>query len=99
LFRLACEHDLEGVIAKWKRAPYVQQKPPSWLKIRNRNYSQWVGREELFERERERDPDFAGWDSCARGVRDGCGISPRMNSPRPERCCYDVRKLGYRARL
>ncbi|HKR82728.1 MAG TPA: hypothetical protein VJS37_01065 [Terriglobales bacterium] len=31
------------------------------LKIRNKNYSQWVGREELFERERGSDPDFAAW--------------------------------------
>jgi hypothetical protein len=29
-----------------------------WLKIRNRSYSQWVGREGLFERERGGDPDF-----------------------------------------
>jgi hypothetical protein len=36
----------------------------SWLKIRNRNYSQWVGREELFERERHTEPDLRGWDDC-----------------------------------
>jgi len=30
------------------------------LKIRNLNYSQWVGREEVFERERGGDPDFRG---------------------------------------
>lgn len=38
--------------AKWKFAPYLPDRPASWLKIRNRSYSQWVGREELFERER-----------------------------------------------
>jgi hypothetical protein len=27
-------------------------------------YNQWVGREELFERERQRDPDVQGWDTC-----------------------------------
>jgi len=37
-----------------------------WYKIRNRYYSQWVGREELFERERETDPEFAIWNSCAK---------------------------------
>ena len=37
----------------------------TWLKIRNSNYSQWIGREELFERERESDPDFHVWDECA----------------------------------
>ena len=56
LFRLACEHDLEGIVAKRKSDPYLVEHA-SWLKIRNRNYSQWVGREELFERERGSDPD------------------------------------------
>jgi hypothetical protein len=32
---------------------YLPEQPTSsWLKIRNRAYSQWVGREELFEKER-----------------------------------------------
>lgn len=57
LFRLACEHDLEGFVAKRKHSPYLPQEPSCWLKIRNRKYSQWAGREELFERERERNPD------------------------------------------
>jgi hypothetical protein len=36
------------------------------LKIRNRNYSQWIGREELFERERESNPDAdaGAWSRC-----------------------------------
>ena len=29
------------------------------------NYSQWVGREELFERERASDPDWYHWNACA----------------------------------
>ena len=62
LFRLACENDLEGIIAKRKSDPYLPEHA-SWLKIRNHDYSQWVGREELFER--ERDPDFQVWDGCA----------------------------------
>jgi Tfp pilus assembly protein PilF len=33
-------------------------------KIRNTNYSKWLGREELFERERESDPDLSVWDHC-----------------------------------
>jgi bifunctional non-homologous end joining protein LigD len=53
LFRLACEHDLEGIVAKCKSDPYLPEHA-SWLKIRNHEYSQWVGREELFERERGR---------------------------------------------
>jgi len=63
LFQLACQHDLEGIVAKKKSAPYLPEHA-TWLKIRNPNYSQWIGREELFERERGSDPDFAAWSSC-----------------------------------
>jgi bifunctional non-homologous end joining protein LigD len=63
LFRLACHHDLEGIVAKRKADPYLEGHA-SWLKIRNREYSQWAGREELFERERGGDPDFQVWDRC-----------------------------------
>ena len=65
LFRLACENDLEGIVAKRKFDPYLPDLA-SWLKVRNRNYSQWEGREELFERERESDPDLSLWDDCVR---------------------------------
>ena len=63
LFRVACENDLEGVVAKRKYDPYLASKA-SWLKIRNTDYSQWEGRQELFEREREGDPDLRHWDQC-----------------------------------
>ena len=46
LFRLACENDLEGIVAKGKSEPYLSEHA-RWLKIRNHDYSQWVGREEL----------------------------------------------------
>jgi hypothetical protein len=45
---------------------YLPERETTWLKIRNRQYSQWVGREELFERERGGGPDFRGWDECAK---------------------------------
>jgi bifunctional non-homologous end joining protein LigD len=64
LFQLACEHDLEGIVAKRKSDPYLPEHT-KWLKIRNREYSQWIGREELFERERGSDPDVRMWGSCA----------------------------------
>ena len=63
LFHLACENDLEGIVAKRKYDPYLPGQA-SWLKIRNTNYSQWEGREELFDRERESDPDLTIWDDC-----------------------------------
>jgi bifunctional non-homologous end joining protein LigD len=77
LFRLACENDLEGIVAKHKSAPYLPDRDTMWFKIRNRSYSQWIGREELFERERGGDPDMQPWDSC-QGVCGG-GTSRALN--------------------
>jgi bifunctional non-homologous end joining protein LigD len=62
LFRLACKRDLEGIVAKHKYGPYLQNSA-QWLKIRNRKYSQWAGREKFFEREREVNPDLSIWDT------------------------------------
>ena len=59
-----CELDLEGIVAKNRHAPYVTEREQStWYKIRNRGYSQMVGREELFERNRGSEP-VPGWHSC-----------------------------------
>jgi bifunctional non-homologous end joining protein LigD len=63
LFKKVCELDLEGIVAKDGRAPYDPQRS-TWFKIRNRNYSQLAGREELFERERHAVP-VPGWHTCA----------------------------------
>ncbi len=41
LFRLACDNDLEGIVAKRKFDPYLPDQA-GWLKIRNTSYS--VGR-------------------------------------------------------
>lgn len=63
---LYCDHidqDGEGLF-RLGFDPYLPDHA-TWLKIRNQNYSQWVGREELFERERGSDPDFQVWDGCA----------------------------------
>jgi ATP-dependent DNA ligase len=65
LFRVACDNDLEGIVAKQKFDPYIENQA-SWLKIRNTNYSQWEGREEFFNRERESDLDLSPWDDCVR---------------------------------
>lgn len=76
LFRIACEADLEGIVAKWKYGPYLMDQHTTWLKIRNPEYTQWAGREELFERERGGDPDVYGWEecmrACAEAVSTGC---------------------------
>jgi len=64
LFQLACEGDLEGIVAKRKGDPYLPDHA-TWFKIRNTSYSQWIGRQELFERERSSDPEWRNWNLCA----------------------------------
>ena len=51
LFRTACEHDLEGVVAKLAKGTYDPENP-TWRKIKNPKYSQMPGRHELFDRKR-----------------------------------------------
>ena len=63
-FYLACERDLEGIVAKRRFDPYLLDGSTTWFKIRNPNYSQWTGREQLFERERGTDPDWQLWNVC-----------------------------------
>ena len=54
LFELACEHDLEGIVAKWANGCYqCDGHGTSWLKIKNPHYSQAEGRHELFEARRK----------------------------------------------
>jgi bifunctional non-homologous end joining protein LigD len=50
LFSEVVERDLEGVVAKLKQAPYgtVDGRSP-WVKIKNRDYGQAVGRHEQFD--------------------------------------------------
>jgi bifunctional non-homologous end joining protein LigD len=50
-YRAVCSRDLEGIVAKWKAAPYCPDVvPSSWIKIKNAEYSQARDRAELFER-------------------------------------------------
>ena len=43
--------DLEGIVAKWKNAPYgMDGSRTSWIKIKNPHHSQAEGRRELFEK-------------------------------------------------
>lgn len=50
LFELACQEDLEGVVGKWAPGTYQRDgRSTSWVKVKNVNYSQAEGREELFE--------------------------------------------------
>jgi bifunctional non-homologous end joining protein LigD len=63
LFQLACEHDLEGIVAKHSSGPYLAgRERTSWFKVRNRSYSQWEARNEMFERPEE---PIVGWENCA----------------------------------
>jgi len=50
LFRLVCDHDAEGIVAKWARGTYhTDQRTTSWLKVKNPTYSQAGGRHQFFE--------------------------------------------------
>jgi hypothetical protein len=64
LFERVCEMDLEGIVAKHSHGNYVtESQQTTWIKIKNRSYSQSVGREKLFDRERHKEP-VPGWHSC-----------------------------------
>ena len=53
LYELACERDLEGIVAKWSKGSYQSDgRATSWLKIKNPGYSQTEGRHELFASQR-----------------------------------------------
>jgi hypothetical protein len=61
-----CQNDLEGIVAKWENGPYLTtESETSWIKVRNPNYTQIIGRDELFERELAHDlePD---WEGCVK---------------------------------
>jgi ATP-dependent DNA ligase len=47
LFQVICERDMEGVVAKQATAKYTPDAT-TWVKIKNRQYSQAVGREDFF---------------------------------------------------
>jgi bifunctional non-homologous end joining protein LigD len=50
-YRLVSARDLEGIVAKWKSAPYRPDvAPSSWIKIKNPTYSEARDRAELFQR-------------------------------------------------
>ena len=51
LFRAICDRDMEGVVAKQASAAYTPEAT-TWVKIKNRQYSQAVGRQDFFDRRR-----------------------------------------------
>lgn len=60
LYRLTCERDLEGIVAKHGQAPYapIAHRSP-WLKIKNPKYTQMPSRWEHFERRLKSSPASA----------------------------------------
>ena len=49
LFRIICDRDMERVVAKQASARYTPEAT-TWVKIKNRQYSQAVAREDFFNR-------------------------------------------------
>ncbi len=69
LFQRVCELDLEGRFAKHAISPYVADgEETTWYKILNPEYSQRLGREELFERDRHK--AVPGWHRCSLACAD-----------------------------
>ena len=52
LFQQVCCRDLEGIVGKWKHGTYLDGSTlrTSWMKVKNPNYSQMAGRNELFKK-------------------------------------------------
>jgi len=53
LYQQCCSLDLEGIVAKPKISPYREVKgQTTWIKVKNPDYSQAEGRQELFNKRR-----------------------------------------------
>jgi bifunctional non-homologous end joining protein LigD len=64
LFHLVCESDLEGIVAKPLNSPYLfTESDTFWLKVKNRDYSQSLGRDDLFAPGKK--PPQPDWAGCA----------------------------------
>jgi len=57
LFQAACKQDLEGIVAKLATGRY-EPEATTWVKIKNRNYSQAEGRADFFDSRRINLPAF-----------------------------------------
>ncbi len=51
LYRLVCERDMEGIVAKLADGPY-DPDAPTWVKVLNPAYTQAEGRHDFFEKRR-----------------------------------------------
>jgi hypothetical protein len=70
LFRQICRLDLEGIVAKYKDAPYGPKN--SWVKIKNPSYSQIIARATSFSRSGARN---AGPRYSDRGLPEGFSLT------------------------
>ena len=59
LFQVICEQDMEGVVAKQATAKYTPDAT-TWVKIKNRHYSQAAGRADFFNRPKIRRSNLHG---------------------------------------
>jgi len=78
LFRLACQQDLEGVVAKHRLSQY-RLDANDWIKVKNRQYTQAIGRSDFFNEEKRNKAEprgGIGWAVCT----EACAALP-MNTP------------------
>jgi len=59
LFQVICDREMEGVVAKQSSARYTPNAT-TWVKIKNRHYSQAVGRAGFFNRPKIRRSNLHG---------------------------------------
>jgi bifunctional non-homologous end joining protein LigD len=59
LFQVICDQDMEGVVAKQATTKYTPDAT-TWVKIKNRHYSQAVGRADFFNRPKIRSSNLHG---------------------------------------
>jgi bifunctional non-homologous end joining protein LigD len=61
LYEAACDMNLEGIVCKPADSRYTSSvEETTWIKIKNPNYSQAMGRDEMFDPEAEPSP----WAGC-----------------------------------
>ena len=65
LYEMVCRKDLEGIVAKPKNSPYqFTETHTYWLKLKNPNYTQAMGRDDLFAPPGKKGPT-PDWAGCA----------------------------------
>lgn len=96
LFEIAYVNDLEGIVAKPKNSPYqFTEKHTYWLKLKNPNYTQAMGCDDLFAPAGKKGPNPTGPAARLLVLNWRCEIKSPYNSD-AEYCVLSIlEQLGY----